>query len=105
MYKQFTYARNVIQWNLNLFLNSPDAAAQVDINEYGKFGRLRDDITEGYNVIPNFFISARMVKDSAGRLSYADDIHEADKKANVYNSRRLRTVSSTATRCWLPTMM
>lgn len=88
VYKQFTYARNVIQWNLNLFLDNPDAAAQADLNEYGKFGKLRDDITEGYNIIPNFFISARMVKDAAGRLSYADDIHEADKKANVYNSRQ-----------------
>ena len=88
VYKQFTYARNVIQWNLNLFLDNPDAAAQADFNEYGKFGKLRDDITEGYNVIPNFFISARMVIDSAGRLIYADDIHEADKKANVFNSRQ-----------------
>lgn len=88
VYKQFTYARNVIQWNLNLFLDNPDVAAQSDFNEYGKFGKLRDDITEGYNVIPNFFISARMVIDSAGRLSYADDIHEADKKANVFNSRQ-----------------
>lgn len=88
VYKQFTYARNVIQWNLNLFLDNPDAAAQADFNEYGKFGKLRDDITEGYNVIPNFFISARMVIDSAGRLIHADDIHEADKKANVFNSRQ-----------------
>lgn len=89
VYKQFTYARNVIQWNLNLFLdNPPDEASQKDVAAYGKFGKLRDDITEGYNVIPNFFISARMVKDAAGRLSYADDIHEADKKATVYNSRQ-----------------
>lgn len=88
VYKQFTYARNVIQWNLNLFLDNPDANPEADFAAYGKFGKLRDDITEGYNVIPNFFISARMVKDAAGRLNYADDIHEADKNANVYNSRQ-----------------
>ena len=88
VYKQFTYARNVIQWNLNLFLDNPDAAAQHDLNAYGKFGKLRDDMTEGYNVIPNFFISARMVTDSAGRLSYADDIREADKRATVHSSRQ-----------------
>lgn len=88
VYKQFTYARNVIQWNLNLFLDAPDGVARQDFNAYGKFGKLRDDTTEGYNVIPNFFISARMARDAAGRLSYADDIREADKKAQVHCSRQ-----------------
>ena len=50
IYKQYTYAKNVIQWNLNLFL---DGAA----NEQPQ---LRDALTEGYNPIPNFFISARI---------------------------------------------
>lgn len=104
VYKQFTYARNVIQWNLNLFLDAPDAAARQDFNAYGKFGKLRDDMTEGYNVIPNFFISARMVKDSAGRLSYADDIREADKRPPSTVRASSRTGSSTAIRCWSPTM-
>lgn len=49
IYKQFTYARNVIQWNMNLFFREPDS----------EHLRLRPDaLTEGYNVIPNFFISA-----------------------------------------------
>ena len=49
IYKQFTYARNVIQWNMNLFFQEPDA----------EHLHLRPDtLTEGYNVIPNFFISA-----------------------------------------------
>jgi len=57
--KQFTYARNVIQWNLNIFLDedSPDKKYRE------KFPKLRDDVTEGYNIIPNFFISATMDKD------------------------------------------
>ena len=90
VYKQFTYARNVIQWNLNLFLDNPDddSAAKKDAEAYGKFGKLRDDVTEGYNVIPNFFISARMLQDADGRLSYRDDIAEADKKAVVHASRQ-----------------
>jgi len=50
--KQFTYARNVIQWNMNLFLDGGKKEWQE------KFPKLRDDVTEGYNVIPNFFISA-----------------------------------------------
>ena len=48
-YKQFTYARNVVQWNMDLFFKEPDSDHL----------RLRPDpLTEGYNVIPNFFISA-----------------------------------------------
>ncbi len=56
VYKQYTYARNVIQWNLNLFLSPEEKRKKIE----PKFSdiRLRDEETEGYNVIPNFFISA-----------------------------------------------
>ena len=67
IYKQFTYARNVIQWNIDLFANGShdswrtEEEFEEDRNKYGRI-RLRDDdadpLTEGYNVIPNFFISA-----------------------------------------------
>jgi len=46
-YKQFTYAKNVIQFNIDL------------LNEnklYKENIRYRDDTTEGYNLTPNFFI-------------------------------------------------
>lgn len=47
-YKQFTYAKNVIQYNIDL------------LNETGIYYtenlRYRDKITEGYNITPNFFI-------------------------------------------------
>jgi hypothetical protein len=45
-YKQFTYAKNVIQFNIDLLNNK---------NAYDKI-RYRDSITEGYNISPNFFI-------------------------------------------------
>ncbi|MFV5691005.1 hypothetical protein ACM55K_03150 [Flavobacterium sp. LT1R49] len=45
-YKQFTYAKNVIQFNIDL-LNKSKAYDNI---------RYRDDITEGYNISPNFFI-------------------------------------------------
>ncbi|CAC9973883.1 hypothetical protein [Flavobacterium panici] len=45
-YKQFTYAKNVIQFNIDLLNNN---------NAYNKI-RYRDSITEGYNISPNFFI-------------------------------------------------
>lgn len=46
IYKQFTYAKNVIQYNINLF-NS-----EKNLNNC----RYRDPLTEGYNITPNFFI-------------------------------------------------
>lgn len=63
IYKQYTYARNVIQWNIDLFANKNE----YDEEERYKQIRLRNDdsdpLTEGYNVIPNFFISAYVNKD------------------------------------------
>lgn len=65
IYKQYTYARNVIQWNINLFLSDDTAYDELDkqkrLADRGRFGgiRLQDaSMTEGYDVIPNFFISA-----------------------------------------------
>ncbi|MFV8324920.1 hypothetical protein [Flavobacterium sp. ZS1P14] len=46
-YKQFTYAKNVIQFNID-FLNEGKV--------YKENIRYRDEITEGYNLTPNFFI-------------------------------------------------
>lgn len=64
IYKQRTYARNVIQWNLDIWLNgNPNMADQFERI------RLFDEVTEGYNVIPNFFISASIDKKT---LSYED---------------------------------
>ena len=65
IYKQYTYARNVIQWNINLFLSNDTAfdeqdklKRQADKDRFGNI-RLQDaSVTEGYDVIPNFFISA-----------------------------------------------
>ena len=63
--KQFTYARDMLQLNLDLFLSGPEASDAVKrrrkpFEESGMKRSLRDDDTEGYDVIPNFFISAVM---------------------------------------------
>lgn len=55
IYKQYTYARNIIQYNIDLWENNK--YKEDEINE--KI-RLRDELTEGYNILPNFFISANM---------------------------------------------
>lgn len=74
--KQYTYARNVIQWNLNLFLDGEEKLERYDY-------KLRDELTEGYNIIPNFFISAKMDE----KLSYVDTIDKTNRKNNQHFQR------------------
>ena len=50
VYKQYTYAKNVIQYNF--FFSD---------NRVHQHLPYRDDFTEGYNITPNFFISADIV--------------------------------------------
>ncbi len=56
LYKQFTYAKNVIQCNINDLLSS-----NSDDAEYRGL-RYRDKLTEGYSVTPNFFIRGELPK-------------------------------------------
>ena len=56
-YKQFTYAKNVIQYHIDLF------------HEKKKALRYRDELTEGYNPTPNFFIRGSITKD---KLTYSE---------------------------------
>lgn len=72
VYKQYTYARNVIQWNLDIFNDGKQPTSGV---------RLRDDVTEGYNIIPNFFISSKLDKD----FDYCNDgIEQTDRSKNKH---------------------
>jgi len=71
-YKQFTYAKNVIQFNIDLFNKNNQ-------NYIGNL-RYRDEISEGYNISPNFFI-----------YGYIDDIsnyetHSITKKGSPISS-------------------
>lgn len=79
--KQYTYARNVIQWNLNLFFGE-DSDSKPRETDFC----LRDEITEGYNILPNFFISATVPDD----LSYTDTIEKARKSATTFVSQQFR---------------
>ncbi len=78
LYKQYTYAKNVIQSNINWFFQDRPHI------------RYRDMLTEGYNITPNFFISSEVSKD----LSYADDrliLREENrhKRVNFHFKNRL----------------
>lgn len=79
VYKQFTYARNVIQWNLNLFLD--ESKENVELQK--RHPKYKDEQTEGYNIIPNFFISAKMDE----KLSYADNVSTTNRENNTFLSR------------------
>ncbi len=70
IYKQYTYARNVIQWNINLFLTDDTAFDAKELIERKedreRFNaiHLQDaGATEGYDIIPNFFVSAFVYED------------------------------------------
>lgn len=73
IYKQYTYAKNVVQWNMNLFL---------DDNDDGEQPQLRDSLTEGYNPIPNFFISARIPNKKEGKKFLSFDDAQLETQAN-----------------------
>lgn len=75
IHKQYTYARNVIQWNLDIWLNGKAAKS----NPYERI-QLFDEVTEGYDVIPNFFISASIDKKT---LSYDDKTEPHDPQPPV----------------------
>ena len=76
VYKQYTYARNVIQWNLDIFNGLNDTVKTSHV-------RLRDERTEGYEIIPNFFISAKLDEN----FKYDDDgIEKTDRKKNKHKN-------------------
>lgn len=55
--KQFTYAKNIIQRNINVMQG-------FDKGDKGCYFSYRDDVlTYGYDITPNFFISAKVDKD------------------------------------------
>ena len=53
--KQFTYARNIIQVNIDLLNKDAKKRTKAEQNILDKM-RYRDPITEGYSFTPNFFI-------------------------------------------------
>ena len=78
VYKQYTYARNVIQWNLDIFNDGKQTSSGV---------KVRDDITEGYNIIPNFFISAKLNEN----FDYSDDgIEKTNRKHNKHKKMQFK---------------
>ena len=76
IYKQFTYAKNVIQYNINLL----HKWAPQDHSKESPL-RYRDEQTEGYNITPNFFIRGEVNTDN---ITYEETI-ESRKDAILLN--------------------
>ena len=77
LYKQFTYAKNTIQYHIDqLHLKAKTGAAKK-----GTKLRYRDTLTEGYNITPNFFIRSRVKENNTEfdqpALTLCDDWNEA----------------------------
>ena len=60
-----------------------DEELQYDKCNFGNVPKLRDDLTEGYNIIPNFFISAKM----AENLSFSDQVSSTDREHKCFNTQ------------------
>ncbi|ADE83069.1 hypothetical protein PRMUPPPA20_08710 [Xylanibacter ruminicola] len=82
-YKQYTYARNVIQHNLSLFLED-EKDAQGRRKNIGKTYLIyRDEDTDGYSITPNFFISARISEKEEDREYYEDKLQARDEIKSI----------------------
>jgi len=62
IYKQFTYAKNVIQYNIDFFNSKPQEFEAENL-------QYRDNTTEGYNITPNFFIRGHLKTDELNNYS------------------------------------
>ena len=86
IYKQYTYARNVIQANLDLF-NQKDKTGKKTKKPGDDYLIYRDDDTEGYNITPNFFIRGHVPDD---RNYENDDLEmKGDMEKKVHFENRL----------------
>lgn len=86
IYKQYTYARNVIQANLDLF-NQKDKTGKKTKKPGDDYLIYRDDDTEGYNITPNFFIRGHVPED---RNYENDDLEvKGDMEKKVHFENRL----------------
>ena len=79
IHKQFTYAKNIIQYSLNIFQKAPNKRYDHE-KKVIKELRYRDELTEGYNITPNFFIRGAIKKEyvADGKLNISDPGLEPD---------------------------
>lgn len=74
IYKQFTYARNIIQLNIDIFNKTENRRSSKEKSVIDGVS-YRDPLTEGYNLTPNFFIRGYIRPDDLtdGHANYSED--------------------------------
>lgn len=81
IYKQYTYAKNVVQYNIDLF------------NERGNYPigiRYRDELSEGYNITPNFFVRGLVEHFNHFKAELTLDTHQnTNRQTNRHFANRL----------------
>lgn len=96
VYKQFTYAKNIIQYHIDIFNRD---------KEYPEEIHYRDELTEGYNITPNFFIRASAIKNNGELYSYTEEglENEFDKdKDGTYQDENGKTRNNKLTNYHFP---
>lgn len=93
IHKQFTYAKNIIQYSLNIFQKGERKRNQNEKKVIEEL-RYRDELTEGYNITPNFFIRGQIKKEfvAGGKLNISDpglDPDPQEFQINRHFSNRL----------------
>ena len=81
LYKQFTYARNAIQYNIDQYYLKHKANPNAI--------RYRDKDTEGYNVTPNFFVRPKIKSDTLDFDTPSFRASENQPKPNKHFEDRL----------------
>lgn len=81
LYKQFTYARNAIQYNIDQYYIKHKANPNAI--------RYRDKDTEGYNVTPNFFVRPKIQSDTLDFDTPSFSPSDNQPKANKHFEDRL----------------
>ena len=81
LYKQFTYARNAIQYNIDQYYIKHKANPNAI--------RYRDKDTEGYNVTPNFFVRPKIQSDPLDFDTPSFSPSDNQPKANKHFEDRL----------------
>lgn len=95
--KQFTYAKNVIQYCINIFNKGVDKNFGAEEKMILENFSYRDELTEGYNITPNFFIHGRVTpeqfKDKGKAFSELglnlDSTSNANQELNFHFKNRL----------------
>ena len=88
LYKQFTYAKNIIQRNIDIFHKEEGKRTKKEA-EIIKDVRYRDPLTKGYNFTPNYFIRGYINGEdiSNGKIDHNSirlKVHDQEMPTNLH---------------------